>query len=413
MKTKRLRNGAFSLAISVALFISGFGGLPVFAAGSHYIWIGGGNSYKKSDRTYIDRPTILGKGESVSADYHDTNTKSGDGKVTYYGYYMGFAGVNDSLVSTTKRTVEYKADAQGTKRIVTGTDSFTITGDDPVLIRANSSGDVEQVVEYNSAGEPERGIDTHYSFYEFGLSMESLGGSAFSVTYDLNGGAWGNGSNHPASFPVTEKDTIYTLDIPVRQGYKFAGWNNIAGDAIRGVEGSSVKVWGYKDTGSADGWWNQAKKEMASGITLTANWEDGSGQDDSGQGTSSGSDSGQDGSGQGTSSESGSGQDGGNKDKASGTQKQTIKVKVASKTLKASDLKKKAISFSIGAKAKTSLTYKVIQTPSRASKFISVSKKGKVKIKKGAKKGTYKIRITAAASGKYKKATKTIKIKVS
>ena len=48
----------------------------------------------------------------------------------------------------------------------------------------------------------------------------------------------------------------------------------------------------------------------------------------------------------------------------------------------------------------------------RMKKYIKVSKKGVVTLKKKAKKGSYKITITAAAKGNYKKATKTITIKV-
>lgn len=96
---------------------------------------------------------------------------------------------------------------------------------------------------------------------------------------------------------------------------------------------------------------------------------------------------------------------------------QTIKVsKTASKTVKYKykTLKKKSASFSVSAKAKGTITYKVTSKPKGAGKYISVDKKGKVKVKKGAKKGTYKITVTAAATktGEYKKATKVITIVV-
>ena len=88
---------------------------------------------------------------------------------------------------------------------------------------------------------------------------------------------------------------------------------------------------------------------------------------------------------------------------------QKIFAKVTKKTYKAKNLKKKAASFKIGAMAMTGLTYKVTK---KASNKISVSKTGKVTLKKGAKKGTYKITVTAAAKGHYKAATKVITIKV-
>lgn len=88
------------------------------------------------------------------------------------------------------------------------------------------------------------------------------------------------------------------------------------------------------------------------------------------------------------------------------TQKITVDKKFnKSVVLKASTLKKKKAAYKL--KAKGTLTYKVTKGK---SKYISVSKKGVVTLKKGCKKGTYKVTITAAAtkSGEYKKAAKTI-----
>lgn len=85
--------------------------------------------------------------------------------------------------------------------------------------------------------------------------------------------------------------------------------------------------------------------------------------------------------------------------------KKTIKIK-------ASKLHNKKIIIKLGAKAKTKLTYKISKYPKKGKKYISVSKKGKVTLKKGCKKGTYKITITAAKSSKYKAAKRVITIKV-
>ncbi len=92
--------------------------------------------------------------------------------------------------------------------------------------------------------------------------------------------------------------------------------------------------------------------------------------------------------------------------------KQSIRVSSkASKTVKykASALKKKGASFNISAKAKGKVSYKITKG---STKNIKVSSKGKVTLKKGCKKGTYKIRVTALATSTYQKATKTITIKV-
>lgn len=91
---------------------------------------------------------------------------------------------------------------------------------------------------------------------------------------------------------------------------------------------------------------------------------------------------------------------------------QKITAKVSGKTYKAASLKKKAATFSIGAKAKTSVSYKVVKAPSKASKYISVSKTGKVTLKKKAPKGTYEIRVTAKANGTYNASARTIKVVV-
>ena len=90
---------------------------------------------------------------------------------------------------------------------------------------------------------------------------------------------------------------------------------------------------------------------------------------------------------------------------------QKISVKTSAqvyKTCKASSVKKKSMSFYIKASAsgRGKLTYTSL------SKRLTVSSKGKVNIKKGTPKGTYKIRITAAAAGNYKKVSKNILIKV-
>lgn len=89
---------------------------------------------------------------------------------------------------------------------------------------------------------------------------------------------------------------------------------------------------------------------------------------------------------------------------------QTLKLNVSTKTYKAVSLKNKEAAFTIKpSKNKTSVAYKVTKGN---SKYISVSKKGVVTMKKGAKKGTYKVSATAKASANYKSAQKTVTITV-
>ena len=91
--------------------------------------------------------------------------------------------------------------------------------------------------------------------------------------------------------------------------------------------------------------------------------------------------------------------------KASG---RTVKVKRASLANKAQTVKAKKAFKVKGAKGK--VTYKKV----KGNKKITVSSTGKVKVKKGLKKGTYKlkVKVTAAGNANYGKATKTVKVTV-
>lgn len=91
-----------------------------------------------------------------------------------------------------------------------------------------------------------------------------------------------------------------------------------------------------------------------------------------------------------------------------GQESQKLTVKPSSKTISASALQGKGYAFKISASSKTDRSYRVL----KGSKYISVSQKGRVKIKKNTPKGTYSIKITAEESAKHKKAAKTVKIVV-
>ena len=91
----------------------------------------------------------------------------------------------------------------------------------------------------------------------------------------------------------------------------------------------------------------------------------------------------------------------------------TIKTKVSAKTLKYASVKKSSQSFTLGAtvNSKGTLTYK----KTSGTSAISInSKTGKVSVKKGLKKGTYKVKIQikAAAKGNYNSASKTVTVTV-
>ena len=91
----------------------------------------------------------------------------------------------------------------------------------------------------------------------------------------------------------------------------------------------------------------------------------------------------------------------------------TIKTKISAKTLKYTSVKKSNQSFTLGATvdSKGTLTYK--KTSGNSAISIN-SKTGKVSVKKGLKKGTYKVKIQikAAAKGNYNSAGKTVTVTV-
>lgn len=90
----------------------------------------------------------------------------------------------------------------------------------------------------------------------------------------------------------------------------------------------------------------------------------------------------------------------------------TVKVKPTSKTLKAKTVKKKAQSFTL--KATVSSKKKASFSKVSGNAKITVSKAGKVTVKKGLTKGTYKVKVKvkAASTAKIKALDKTITVTV-
>lgn len=90
----------------------------------------------------------------------------------------------------------------------------------------------------------------------------------------------------------------------------------------------------------------------------------------------------------------------------------TIKTKVSTRNIKYTTLKKKAQVFTLGTtvNSKGKLTYKKLTK----SSVIGVSSSGRITVKKGAKKGTYrvKIRISAAARGNFNAGSRTVTVTV-
>ena len=88
----------------------------------------------------------------------------------------------------------------------------------------------------------------------------------------------------------------------------------------------------------------------------------------------------------------------------------TVSFKNVTKKISASKVAKKKVTYSVlKSSGVGDVSYKV--TKGKA-KYITVSKAGKVTVKKGAPKGTYKVLVKAAANDTYKSAAKKITIKV-
>ena len=89
-----------------------------------------------------------------------------------------------------------------------------------------------------------------------------------------------------------------------------------------------------------------------------------------------------------------------------------IKIKYEKIQSKKQIIKAKKAFKITGAKGK--VTFKVAKYDKKAKKKIKVSKTGKITVKKGLKKGTYKLKVavTAAGNANYMPAVKTVTLKV-
>ncbi len=94
--------------------------------------------------------------------------------------------------------------------------------------------------------------------------------------------------------------------------------------------------------------------------------------------------------------------------------KNTAKISAKTKTVKAYKLKKKAMTVKaiIVKNAKGKVSYEVVKKDKK--NVLTLKKNGKIRIKKGSKKGTYKLSVLVAVSGNsaYKKASKIVKTKI-
>ena len=111
-------------------------------------------------------------------------------------------------------------------------------------------------------------------------------------------------------------------------------------------------------------------------------------------------------------SSNGTGSDKTDGDKEGSDQKNKISIKASKTSIKKSTVKKKDVTIQITVTGNIGkATFENISS-SKLKKYITVTKDGKVTFKKGAPKGTYKIKVTVAASDGQAGTGKTLKIKV-
>ncbi|MBO4415194.1 MAG: InlB B-repeat-containing protein [Lachnospiraceae bacterium] len=180
----------------------------------------------------------------------------------------------------------------------------------------------------------------------------------YTVKFDANGG-----SVKTKSKKLSNGAFYGVLPIPSRSGYEFDGW-------YTEKEGGK-KITAYRIV------------SLTGNTTLYAHWNAAQGDENKG--------------------------DTGNNEK---TEKLTLKASVSKSKIKYSAVKKKTRSVTI--KVETNAGKVEFSNVSSASlkSFITISEDGKVTIAKGAKKGTYKIKVTATSEDGSQTAVKTVKIKV-
>lgn len=177
----------------------------------------------------------------------------------------------------------------------------------------------------------------------------------YTVKFDANGG-----KTETKSKKLSNGAFYGVLPIPTYSGYDFDGWYT--------EKDGGKKITAYR------------KVNLEGNTTLYAHW------------TKNG--------------DSGSGKDEGNDSK-----KSDVKISASKSKVKYSKVKKKAISVTINVKGSVSEVKYENATSAALKDYVSVSDKGKVTFAKGAKKGTYKIKVTVIGTDGSKTA-KTLKIKV-
>ncbi|MCR5324623.1 MAG: leucine-rich repeat protein [Lachnospiraceae bacterium] len=165
------------------------------------------------------------------------------------------------------------------------------------------------------------------------------------------------------------------LPIPTYSGYAFDGWYT--------EKDGGKKITAYRMV------------NLTGNTTLYAHWsKDGNAASD------------------GDGGKTGDGDNGGETGNSGDNEKSTVTISASKSKLSVSTLKKKTLTVTISVSGNAgSVKYKNVSASS-IKKYITVSNDGKVTFEKGAKKGTYKIRVTAFSEDGKSKTVKTVKIKV-
>ncbi|MCR5331944.1 MAG: leucine-rich repeat protein [Lachnospiraceae bacterium] len=175
----------------------------------------------------------------------------------------------------------------------------------------------------------------------------------YNVRFDANGG-----TTLTDSKKVSNNAFYGILPIPERKGYTFDGW-------YTEIDGGK-KITAYRTV------------RLTSDTTLYAHWS--SGSDDNA--------------------------------KDDGKKAVSVTIKASKTKIKKSTVKKKSVSLTIQVTGSTDNVTFTNVSSSKIKKYLTVSDKGVLKFKKGAKKGTYQVKVTVADEYGNVIAEKTVSIKI-
>ena len=334
-----------------------------------------------------------GNNSKGSKDFAEYNYFYGDPGTMWCGEFVDWcyamAGVPDELYSLTSSENEYDNKHKWSDTVYAG-GSYRLKPGDVIMFIAD--GNKDHVIMVESIEDSENNVVVHsvdgnhsQAVVTDTWRIEKKTGRCLDYNYDTNGHVdliygpdWNladtiryynvrfdaNGGKSSVSSKKVSNNAYYgILPIPVRSGYTFEGWYTAA-------EGGN-RITAYRNV------------NLTGDVTLYAHWSKGGNDTEKITG-----------------------------DNDNAGQNIKISIKASKTSIKKSSVKKKAVTINItvtGNKGKVTFQN---ASSEKLKKYVSVSSDGKVIFKKGASKGTYKIKVSVKAAEGQSGVEKTIKIKV-